>query len=191
MILYVDETENDKLFIVAGLIAPSEQDVELAYKKFKNGIKGFKIPNKYKSKVYMEFKSVYLDHDYSKLKLKMLEEIHQIDGSVIYSCFIKKNSKFNQVLKESVYITLISSIMGALDSKTDVVFDRFGKEDFEKRIVECAKSNVNIVNIEPRDSQLIPGLQFADNICSVIRMHKSGEDEYNYYDLISDMVEEV
>lgn len=191
MILYIDETENDRYFIVAGLLAESEQSVDLAYKKFKKDIKEYKIPEKYKSKVYMEFKSVYLDHDYSKIKSKMLEEIHQIDGCILYSCFIKKNSKFNQVLKESVYITLLSSIMSALDSNTDVIFDRFGKDDFEKRIVECAKTNKNIASIVPRDSQLIPGLQFADNICSVIRMYKSGEDEYSYYDLISDIVEEV
>ena len=191
MIIYIDETENDNYFIVAVLLAKSEQAVDLAYKRFKKRIKNLKIPDRYKSKVYMEFKSTYLDHDYSKIKTKMLEEIQTVDGCIIYSCYIKKNAKFNQIVKESVYITLLSKILSNIESKIDVVFDRFGKSDFETRIIESTKLNKNILSIKPKDSQLVSGLQFADNICSVIRLNKSSEDKFDYYNFIENMVIEV
>lgn len=191
MILYIDETENEEFFIVGGILVESEQKIRAAYKRFKHSIKEISIPTKYKSKVYSEFKAFYLDHDYKKVKRKMLEEIHTLDGCIIYSCYIKKGSKFNQTLKESVYITLLSSILSSLGKTTVVVFDKFGKPDFEKRIINSAKSNENILKIYPMDSQMEPGLQFADNVCSVIRLRKSGCDVYGYFDLISDIVVET
>lgn len=191
MILYIDETENEKYFIVGGLLTESEQAVDLAYKKFKNSIRDVRIPDKYKSKVYSEFKATYLDHDYKKIKVKILEVIRSLDGCVIYSCFVKKGTKFNQVLKESVYITLLSAILSSFNDDIDVVFDKFGKQDFEERIIESAKMNERINSIIPMDSQKVPGLQFADNVCSVIRLNKSGADEYGYYELLKDMIVEV
>lgn len=191
MILYIDETENEEYFIVGGLLTESEQAVDLAYKKFKKSIRDIRIPDKYKSKVFSEFKATYLDHDYKKIKIKILEEIRELDGCVIYSCYVKKGTKFNQVLKESVYITLLSSILSSLTDDIDVVFDKFGKPDFEQRIIDSAKVNERINSIVPMDSQKVPGLQFADNVCSVIRLSKSGTDEYGYFELLKDMIIEV
>lgn len=121
----------------------------------------------------------------------MLEEIQTVDRCIIYSCYIKKNAKFNQIVKESVYITLLSKILSNIESEIDVVFDRFGKSDFETRIIESTKLNKNILSIKPKDSQLVSGLQFADNICSVIRLNKSSEDKFDYYNFIENMVIEV
>ena len=45
--------------------------------------------------------------------------------------------KFNQILKESVYITLLSNIIAAVDQPCEVVFDGFGKNDFENNIVSA------------------------------------------------------
>ena len=191
MILYVDETGNDKYFIVAGLLVKSKQDVDLAYKKFKKKIRGFKISDKYKSRTFTEFKSTILDNDQQRLKIKMLEEIVAIDGSIIYSCYIKKNRDFNQILKESVYITLLSSIIGSLEEETTVIFDGFNKRDFEDKIVESASIVENVVEIYPKDSQSEAGLQFVDNICSVLRKNKSNDDPWNFYRIIKDKVVEI
>ena len=49
----------------------------------------------------------------------------------------------------------------------------------------------NVVGIVPMDSQLEPGLQFIDNICSSIRLHLSGEDNNHYYEKIEHLVKEV
>ena len=191
MILYVDETENDNCFIVAGLLVKSEEQIRESYKKFKNRIKGIKIPSKYKAKVYTEFKSVKLDRDYSKIKYRMLEEIVDLEGSVIYSIHIKKSNKLNQVLKESVYITLLSSIVASLEEETTVVFDAFNKSDFESNIIRSVETIKNVKNIYPNDSQKEPGLQYIDNICSVIRLYRSGEDQFSYYEIIKNMIIEV
>lgn len=61
MILYVDETENEECFIVAGLLLSSNTEANTIYARFKNDIKGFKISKKQKEFVYIEFKSFLLD----------------------------------------------------------------------------------------------------------------------------------
>ena len=40
MVLYVDETENDDFFIVAGLLVESEEAVNESYKRFKKALRG-------------------------------------------------------------------------------------------------------------------------------------------------------
>ena len=43
MILYIDETENDDFFIVAGVLFSDEKDMELAYKQFKKRVNEFPL----------------------------------------------------------------------------------------------------------------------------------------------------
>ena len=38
---------------------------------------------------------------------------------------------------------------------------------------------------------IVTGLQFVDNICSVIRLHKSGDEKDIYYEIIKDIVIEI
>lgn len=191
MILYVDETENEEFFIVAGLLVETEQAVELAYKKFKKSISGIKLSEKEKQTVYLEFKATLLDKKYSRIKVKLLSAIRDIEDSVVYSCYIKKNEILNQPLKESVYITLLSNIINSFDNSISIIFDRFNKPDFENRIVESFADNSKIETIIAGDSQLVHGLQFVDNLCSVIRLHKSDCDEEGFYDILSDVIKEV
>jgi len=49
----------------------------------------------------------------------------------------------------------------------------------------------NVQAIMSMDSQKEAGLQFVDNICSVVRLHKSGTDEFGFYKLIEKHVKEV
>ncbi len=49
----------------------------------------------------------------------------------------------------------------------------------------------NVQAITPVDSQKEAGLQFADNLCSIIRLHKSGSDTYSFYPLIEKWVKEI
>ena len=191
MVLYIDETENEEFFIVAGLLVESDSVVQASYKHFKKSIRGMHIPDRYKAKVYTEFKSTLLDRDYRRIKQRMLVEIQELNGAIIYSCRLKKGTKLNQILKESLYITLLSSIFGELHEETTVIFDRFGKTDFEDNIKECANAYPCIRDIHPRDSQEEPGLQFIDNICSVLRLHRTRKDSENFYSLIEKMVREV
>ena len=75
MILYVDETENDEYFIVAGLLVESDAEVNLAYKRFKKRIKSFNIREKFRSRLFTEFKSTLLDNTYPTVKKIMIGEI--------------------------------------------------------------------------------------------------------------------
>ncbi|MCD7809869.1 MAG: hypothetical protein LUH02_11050, partial [Erysipelotrichaceae bacterium] len=61
MILYIDETESDDYFIVAGLLTESKDKTDFAYKHFKKGLNYLKITPKEKQKVFYEFKATLLD----------------------------------------------------------------------------------------------------------------------------------
>lgn len=191
MVLYIDETENDQFFILAGLLVDSDLAVEEAYRHFKNSIKGIKLSNRAKSKVYTEFKATLLDKEYQKIKQRMLESITDLDCKILYSCYLKNGIKLNQVLKESIYITLLSSIVSAVDDSIEIVFDCFNKKGFEDNIVHSLNLDENVISIHPADSQKVHGLQFADNICSVVRRHKSEEDILDHYSMIKVFTEEV
>lgn len=188
MVLYVDETENEEYFIVAGLLAENEASINLAYRQFKNKIKGYKISQKAKSRLYTEFKSVLMDRNYPKYKRKMLEEISSIDCSILYAYYSKNGSNINQILKQSIYITLISEIVSCVEGDVDIVFDGFGIEDFESDIVKGVRAFSQVTSARPGDSQEEKGLQFIDNLCSTIRRHISTDEQDMFYDVVSNQV---
>ena len=72
-----------------------------------------------------------------------------------------------------------------------IIFDAFNKTDFEDRIIDRISTYNNVQAIMPRDSQKEPGLQFVDNICSILRLHKSGTDKHKFYPLIEKWIKEV
>jgi len=193
MILYVDETENDEYFIVTGLLVNSEKDINDVYHSFKKQINNFKIPKRYKSKLFVEFKSTLLDSRFQKVKIKMLESLNQIDDTVIYSAYIKKTNHIKQSLKDKTYIKLLSSIVNHIDTniKIDVIFDLFPNKRTIDHIISTISKNENVNSIKPADSQLVPGLQYVDNLCSVVRLNKSGTDEYGFYEIIKKDTVEV
>ena len=122
---------------------------------------------------------------------KIKTEIKEIDGVVLYSCYVKKQKNMKQVLKESVYITLLSNIINNIEESVEVIFDSFNKKDFEESIVSTFMEFNNVISIRPFNSQWSAGLKFADNLCSVIRLHLTDRDEYNYYEIISEKVIKV
>lgn len=190
MNLYIDETENDKFYIVAGVLAKSEIDIELSYKSFKKSLKGLRISDKAKSIIFTEFKASVIDRNYYRVKDKMLESIRDLDADVVYSVYKKRSRKLTQAQKEAVYITLISNILASLNDSTDVVFDRFGIDDFEDNVVKIGNSYDAVNSIVSMDSQDSHGLQYADNLCSTLRLHLSDEDVHNYFRWIKDKVVE-
>ena len=191
MLLFVDETENEDFFIVTGLLVSSREHADAAYKHFKKSISNIPIAPREKSILFTEFKSTILDRRYKRVKYKMLESLGEISPFVIYSCFIKKGNQFTQEFKEETYLTLLSKIVSTIDRDISVVFDSFNKKDFEDRIAERIMSYSNVQAVMARDSQKEPGLQFVDNICSVVRLNKTATDEYNFYSYIEQWVIEV
>ena len=86
---------------------------------------------------------------------------------------------------------MLSKIVSSVEENISVIFDTFNKNDFEKRIVDHISSYKNVQAIMSRDSQKEPGLQFVDNICGVIRLHKSDVDEHRFFDMIRKNAKEV
>lgn len=191
MILYVDETENTDYFIVTGLLAESRGVVDDAYKRFKNSISNYPIVEREKKIVYTEFKSVLIDRRYRKIKERMLREIRNIHPCVIFSCFIKKGRIFNQEFKESTYLTLLSKIVSTISQDICVVYDAFNKRDFEEKIENRLMSYRNVQAVTARDSQTEKGLQFVDNLCSIIRRHEENSDSDDLFKIIEDLTVKI
>lgn len=193
MILYIDETENEQFFIVSGLLVDSKESIDSAYKKFKKSISNIKIKNSVKRKIFTEFKSTLIDNSYQKIKTKMLKELISVSDLIIFSCYIKKSRKLSQNKKEFIYISLLEKIINSLETveSIHVIFDSFNKADFEEKIIKKFLSNPKINSIVPIDSRSEFGLQFIDNVCSVIRLHKSNSDSNNYFKIIEKITKEI
>ena len=186
MMLYIDETENNKMFMVVGLLVNSKSDIDMSFKRFKKQAQEVSIKTKYKGLVFTEFKSTLLDRSYHKIKTKMLNEIQNLDNRIIYSCYMKKDLVLKQSIKEKIYIKLLEKIVNNIEDSIDIVFDGFNKKSFETRIVNRLSLYDNVSSITSGNSQTEAGLKYVDNICSVIRLHKSNEDRYKFYELIQD-----
>lgn len=191
MIIYIDETENEQYFILAGLLVPNKEFVEIAYKHFKNKINRYSINPRAKEKIYREFKSIVLDRHYQRIKNAMLDEIDNINNHfVIYCAKYKKDIHLTQERKEEIYLNLITNIVKQCKN-VSVVYDSFNNLKFERKINNELSRMNNVDIVVAKDSQEEHGLQFADNLCSVIRLHLSKNDKYNYYGKIASKVIKV
>lgn len=190
MILFVDETEDDYYFVVTGLLVPSKKSVNKAYKQFKKKANTIKLKPKVKEKIFNEFKSTILDKEFQRIKIKMLEEIMKIDNKIIFSCYIKKEGYFNQIKKEEQYIKLLNNIVSSISEDIEIIFDSFNKSDFERNIIDRISKCSNVLNIQSRNSFDEPGIQFVDNLCSVIRL-SCLESKNDYYSIIKENVIQV
>ena len=191
MLLFVDETENDSLFIVGGILLDSRESAAEAYRRFKRKIRNYPLTENKRMKLYTEFKSVLMDNHYQRIKLRMIEEISEMESCIIYSCYIKKEDSFLQSLKETVYNELLSRIVASIQDDISIIFDKFNLPAFEERIVDTISTFKNVQAIMPRDSQAEPGLQFADNICSILRQWKTTNIESEWYKMLENKIREV
>ena len=194
MLLFVDETENDDLFLVGGLLVESREAAIYAYKKFKKRIRDFKIPDRYRVELYREFKSTLLDRDYPRVKARMLEEITQLNCKLVYACYSKPNTPFVQEMKESVYISLLSRIASFIGEDISIIFDAFNIPSFDQKIVDELSKLKSVQAIMGRNSQSEPGLQLADNLCSVYRHSKEANQkplETEWYKMLENMIVEI
>lgn len=184
MILYVDETESDDLFIVAGLLTQSKDNTDLVFKQFNKKVKKFPISPKEKEKVFREFKAILLDKHYQKVKICMIEYINKLDYSIYYSIYSKNGENFYQFQKEQEYIRMLGKIVSSIEEDIDIIFDAFKKKDFEEKIIGSISKIDNVLSIRKQDSQLESGLKFIDNICSSIRLYRTKQNKV-YYHLLS------
>ncbi len=143
------------------------------------------MTRKQKERVTYEFKSNLLDNTYPQIKRKMLYKLNTFDCKIVYS-YSMLVTKIYECYKEELYIILLTKILESInDDLTVVVFDSFGNKKIENSIVDKIKHINNIVSIKSEFSFDNKGLQFADNVCGIIRKHLSGNDKNNYFDIIA------
>lgn len=191
MILYVDETENTEYFILTGLLLKSEVAAKNIYYSFKRKANNYKMPENLKAKLFTEFKSTMMDEKFPTLKKKMIEEIKTEHNLIIYSIYAKKDKVFNNDLKFDLYTRMLSKIIESIKQDLDVVFDKCSNNSVDEFIINKISNNKNVKTIKAADSQLTPGLQLVDNMCSIIRRKCTSKDINGYYELIANNVKEV
>lgn len=191
MILYVDETENNEYFILTGLLFDSEKTANDVYYSFKKKANGYKMSENLKAKLFTEFKSTLMDEKFPTLKRKMIEEIKTVDNLIIYSIYFKRDKRLLKDYKFDLYTRMLSKIVDVIGHDIDVVFDRCSDSNVDSFIVETMSKLDSIKSIKAADSQLTPGLQLVDNICSIIRRKYTDSDKYGFYELISSYIKET
>ena len=121
----------------------------------------------------------------------MFEELNKINPIIIYSIYTKNKEYFTQANKEKYYLEMLTKIINSVTDNICIIFDSFNKKDFENNIKSTMEKRSNVKEINSSDSQLEEGLQFIDNICSIIRLNKTHNDKYNFYKLIERFINEV
>lgn len=179
MILYVDETENNEFFILTGLLVESEEAAKKIYYSFKKKAINYKIAEDLRAKLFTEFKSILMDSKFQSLKKKMIEEIVKADTAIVYSIYFKKEKKIKKSFKNKIYIKMLSKIVKGIKTNVEIVFDNNSK-DYDENIINTLAKLDNVVQIRSADSQLTPGLQLVDNLCSVIRQKYSNTEDKCY-----------
>lgn len=184
MILYIDESSDKNYFVVGGFTAKSDYIVNETHKQFKNHTKSFPMNEKDRRRVFTEFKSIYLDDSYPALKRDMLEHIVKSCFSIYYKSYKLNGNVIYQDKKEEIYINLLVSLINEIKGEVAVYFDSFKKKDFEDKIKNTISKLDNVILVDNKDSLNCKGIQFADNICSVIRRNMSSLDDNGYYRII-------
>lgn len=190
MILYVDETENTEYFILTGLLLESESIANDIYYSFKKKAANYKISEDLRARLFTEFKSTLMDRMFQPLKKKMIEEINSVDNVVIYSIYVKKEKSIKKSIKNKIYIRMLTKMINSVDQDFEIVFDK-NVPDYDENIILAASKISNVISIKSADSQLTPGLQLVDNMCSIIRRKYSMSDDDHFYELIEENVREV
>lgn len=189
--LYVDESIDEKCFVVGGILVKNEQDLNMAYKQFKKSINSIPMTRKQKERITYEFKGNLLDRSYQQIKRKLLNKLNSFDCTIVYSSSYIMD-KWDHKKREKIYIQLLDSIVKSISNDTMVIsFDSFGNTAFEQNVIYEIQKNNNVKTISCDFSFNSKGLQFADNICGVIRKHLSGNDSHHYYEIIKTKVIQI
>ena len=191
MILFVDETESDDLFIVAGLLVNSKQDAEMVFKRFKKKAQRSHLSQKSKARLFNEFKSTIMDKEYINFKREMLLELSKLDYTILFSTHRKQNILFKQREKETAYIRLLSRITEMIVFPVEIIFDSFNLHSFEERIVKRISGFENVLSVHPERSETQPGIILVDNICSVIKRHLKSDDSEGLFSIIKATVKRI
>ena len=92
---------------------------------------------------------------------------------------------------ERTYIALLSRITYFLKEDVSIVYDSFNIPSFDEKVVHELSKLMNVQAIMGRNSQSEPGLQLADNLCSVFRHYKTTRLKTEWYEMLESRILEV
>ena len=121
----------------------------------------------------------------------MIEEIKAVDNLIIYSVYVKKDKRLEKDLKFDLYTRMLSKIIESVGQDLDIVFDKCSNNSVDEFIAKTISKVQNVNSIKAADSQLTPGLQLVDNICSIIRRKYTNSDINGHYALIASNIKEA
>ena len=189
--LFIDESIDEKFYVVGGILTDSESELLLVYNQFKKQVLNMPLTNKQKINITTEFKSTLLDKTYPQIKKKFLYKVNTFNCDVIYS-YKTLNEKLNKDISETTYIELLTNIVRSINDDVIVItFDNFSNVRFENRIISTIGNLKNVKSIKKDYSYNNKGLQFADNVVGVIRRKLSDTDNNGFFDIISNKIVEV
>ena len=97
-----------------------------------------------------------------------------------------------QDAKETLYVSMLLQIVSSISEPVIVVtFDAFGNAAFEKKIIQEVGCMSNVYSIKQDFSYNSKGLQFAENVCGVIRKHITGNDSDGFFEIIEKRIWEI
>ena len=133
--LYIDESIDDDLFVVGGILVNSEKDLLIGYKQFKRQFIEIPMTRRQKERISFEFKSTLLESSYPQIKRKLLYKLNSFDCSIVYSSKEIKG-KLMQKEKEYYYLECLKSIVNYInDDLTIITIDELGSTKFEMKII--------------------------------------------------------
>ena len=146
--LFIDESIDEKYYVVGGILTNSENDLLLVYNQFKKQILNMPLTNKQKRNITTEFKSTLLDKTYPQIKKKLLYKVNSFNCNVIYSYKVLEE-KINKEINESTYIELLTNIVNTIDDDVTVItFDNFSNAKLEDRIINTISKLKNVKSIK-------------------------------------------
>lgn len=206
--IFLDETEDKKRFIVGGIICSNLSELNDAIYDTRRTVKSKKgLSQHLKESILCEMKDHVLNGPFASIKADFIRNLSfkriksknkQKNGALIKrdtiqfyaAIYTKDTSSFKQYTKEDVYINAVLAILEHLVNHNqtnqvqilyDMVYDEFGKNDFDKRLKTAIEQNFNCVKtITPGKSNEIKELQAADICIGCIRRSHLGEDLDNF-----------
>lgn len=168
---------------------PSQEITDLAYRVFKNRIKGYYVPSNKKTKLFTEFKSTLTNYKYRNIKKRMLQIVNYECVSIVCSKYKKQGKPMKQGVKEKVYLRMLSRIVENLNPvvNINICIDQLGSKSFTSTVINKLCLYSNVVSVCVKDSRLEHGIQFVDNICSAIRLNLINTN-CEFFNIIKDKV---
>ncbi|HAT4181355.1 TPA: hypothetical protein I9Z90_002955 [Clostridium perfringens] len=177
--LILDESFNERFFVVGGIVTTNDKIVEDAIFDVRKKIKANKnIKDRLKNKLLNEIKDHNLSGKYDYLKEYFFNKINmdsntQFIGAYIDNCKMNVEDKYFVCLKKILEFLYEQNdnmnIKISYDNVTKIIYDEFEQKTLLEQKLNCLKEKYSIESIESKKSQEDKRIQGADLSVGSIR----------------------